>query len=164
MPTDSTGVPLTTINTAAKRWTSIRSGPMVTSDPATGPGDATVPWAAEPLDARNTEFRKRVSSNNRPDAWAVFVFSAPDACQEKEHASVDQTNAANLAIATLNLPVFNSFPYLITRPAPAFYHLILLPANRRPKTYAHDMRESHPDRPWITRSTWELRNMAGRLT
>src|SRR2546427_2113807 len=115
---------------------------MVTSDPATGPGDATVPWAAEPLDARNTEFRKRVSSNNRPDAWAVFVFSAPDACQEKEHASVDQTNAANLAIATLNLPVFDSFPYLITRLAPAFYHII-------------------PDRPWITRSTWELRNMAG---
>src|SRR3989442_13256440 len=47
--------------------------------------------------------------NDRPDARAVFVFSAPDACQEKEHASVDQTNAANLAIATLNLPVFNSF-------------------------------------------------------
>src|SRR3989442_15111155 len=116
---------------------------MVTSDPATGPGDATVPWAAEPLDARNTEFRKRVSSNNRPDAWAVFVFSAPDACQEKEHASVDQTNAANLAIATLNLPVFNSFPYLITRLAPAQH-----------------MRERQPDRPWITWST-ELRNKAG---
>jgi len=134
---------------------------MVTSDPATGPGDATVPWAAEPLDARNTEFRKRVSSNNRPDARAVFVFSAPDACQEKEHASVDQTNAANLA--TLNLPVFNSFPYLITRLAPAFYHVIFLPANQRPKTYAQDMRERQPDRPWITRSTWELRNMAGAL-
>ena len=56
---------------------------MVTSDPATGPGDATVPWAAEPLDARNTEFRKRVSSNSRPDARAVFVFSAPDACHRK---------------------------------------------------------------------------------
>src|SRR2546425_6419192 len=63
---------------------------------------------------------------------------------EKEHASVDQTNAANLAIATLNLPVFNSFPYLITRLAPDFYHII-------------------PDRPWITRSTSELRNMAGAL-
>ena len=47
---------------------------MVTSDPATGPGDATVPWAAEPLDARNTEFRKRVSSNSRPDARAVLFF------------------------------------------------------------------------------------------
>ena len=47
---------------------------MVTSDPATGPGDATVPWAAEPLDARNAEFRKRVSSNNRPDARAVLFF------------------------------------------------------------------------------------------
>ena len=134
---------------------------MVTSDPATGPGDATVPWAAEPLDARNTEFRKRVSSNSRPDARAVFVFSAPDACQEKEHASVDQTNAANLAIATLNLPVFNSFPYLITRLTPAFCHTIL-PANRR-KTCAQDMREKQPDRPWITWSTWELRNMAGAL-
>src|SRR2546425_1308227 len=118
---------------------------MVTSDPATGPGDATVPWAAEPLDARNTEFRKRVSSNSRPDARAVFVFSAPDACQEKEHASVDQTNAANLAIATLNLPVFNSFPYLITRLAPAQH-----------------MRERHPDRPWITRSTWECGTWPGR--
>jgi len=75
---------------------------------------------------------------------------------------VDQTNAANLAIATLNLPVFNSFPYLITRLAPAFYHIIL-PANRRPKTYAQHMRERQPDRPWITRSTWELRNMAGAL-
>jgi len=74
---------------------------------------------------------------------------------------VDQTNAANLAIATLNLPVCNSFPYLITRLAPAFYHLILLPANRPPKTYAQDMRERQSDRPWITRSTWELRNMAG---
>src|SRR2546428_6528175 len=95
--------------------------------------------------------------NDRPDAWAVFVFSALDACQEKEHASVDQTNAANLA--TLNLPVFISFPYLITRLAPAFYHTIL-PANRR-KTCAQDMREKQPDRPWITRSTWELRNMAG---
>src|SRR2546425_6062269 len=84
--------------------------------------------------------------------WAVFVFSAPDACQEKEHASVDQTNAANLVIATLNLAVFNSFPYLITRLAPAFYHIIL-PANRRPKTYAQDMRERHPDQPWITWST-----------
>jgi hypothetical protein len=79
---------------------------------------------------------------------------------EKEHASVDQTNAANLAIVTLNLPVFNSFPYLITRLAPAFYHIIL-PANRRPKTCAQDMRERQPDRPCITRSTWELRNMAG---
>ncbi len=47
---------------------------MVTSDPATGPGDATVPWAAEPLDARNTEFRKRVSSNSRPDALGGFCF------------------------------------------------------------------------------------------
>jgi len=75
---------------------------------------------------------------------------------------VDQTNAANLAIATLNLPVFNSFPYLITRLAPAFYHIIL-PANRRPKTYTQDMRERQPDRPWITRSTWELCNMAGAL-
>ena len=70
---------------------------------------------------------------------------------------MDQTNAANLA--TLNLPVFISFPYLITRLAPAFYHTIL-PANRR-KTCAQDMREKQPDRPWITRSTWELRNMAG---
>ena len=75
---------------------------------------------------------------------------------------MDQTNAANLAIATLNLPVFNSFPYLITRLAPAFYHIIL-PANRRPKTYTQDMRERQPDRPWITWSTWELRNMAGAL-
>ena len=57
---------------------------------------------------------------------------------------MDQTNAANLA--TLNLPVFNSFPYLITRLAPAQH-----------------MRERQPDRPWITRSTWELRNMAGAL-
>ena len=73
---------------------------------------------------------------------------------------MDQTNAANLA--TLNLPVFNSFPYLITRLAPAFCHTIL-PANRRLKTCAQDMRERHPDRPWITRSTWELRNMAGAL-
>ena len=76
---------------------------------------------------------------------------------------MDQTNAANLAIATLNLPVFNSFPYLITRLAPAFYHVIFLPANQRPKTYAQDMRERQPDRPWITWSTWELRNMAGAL-
>src|SRR2546425_4901056 len=78
---------------------------------------------------------------------------------EKEHASVDQTNAANLA--TLNLPVFNSFPYVITRLAPAFCHTIL-PANRR-KTCAQDMRERQPDRPWITWSTWELCNMAGAL-
>ena len=56
---------------------------------------------------------------------------------------MDQTNAANLAIATLNLPVFNSFPYLITRLAPAQH-----------------MRERQPDRPWITWST-ELRNKAG---
>src|SRR2546422_1004457 len=133
---------------------------MVTSDPATGPGDATVPWAAEPLDARNTEFRKRVSSNNRPDARAVLFFRLLMHATEKEHASVDQTNAANLA--TLNLPVFNGFPYLITRLAPAFYHIIL-PANRRPKTYTQHMRERHPDRPWITWSTWELRNMAGAL-
>ena len=74
---------------------------------------------------------------------------------------MDQTNAANLAIATLNLPVFNSFPYLITRLTPAFCHTIL-PANRR-KTCAQDMREKQPDRPWITWSTWELRNMAGAL-
>ncbi len=74
---------------------------------------------------------------------------------------MDQTNAANLAIATLNLPVFNSFPYLITRLAPAFCHTIL-PANRR-KTCAQDMREKQPDRPWITWSTWELRNMTGAL-
>ncbi len=74
---------------------------------------------------------------------------------------MDQTNAANLA--TLNLPVFISFPYLITRLAPAFYHVIFLPANRRPKTYAQHMRERQPDRPWITWSTWELRNMAGAL-
>ena len=73
---------------------------------------------------------------------------------------MDQTNAANLA--TLNLPV-NSFPYLITSLAPAFFHVILLPANRRPKTYAQDMREGQPDRLWITWSTWELCNMAGAL-
>ena len=132
---------------------------MVTSDPATGPGDATVPWAGN-RSMRGTQSSE--SESPRTAAlmpWAVFVFSAPDACQEKEHASVDQTNAANLA--TLNLPVFNSFPYLITRLAPAFYHVIFLPANQRPKTYAQDMRERQPDRPWITRSTWELRNMAG---
>src|SRR5438445_3980547 len=135
---------------------------MATSDPATGPGDATVPWAGN-RSMRGTQSSESESPrNDRPDARAVVVFSAPDACQEKEHASVDQTNAANLAIGTLNLPVFNSFPYLITRLAPAFYHIIL-PANRRPKTYAQHMRERHPDRPWITRSTWELRNMAGAL-
>src|SRR5712692_8978435 len=78
--------------------------------------------------------------------WAVFVFRLLMHATEKEHASVDQTNAANLAIATLNLPVFNSFPYLITRLAPAQH-----------------MRERQPDRPWITWSTWELRNMAGAL-
>ena len=132
---------------------------MATSDPATGPGDATVPWAGN-RSMRGTQSSESESPrNDRPDARAVVVFSAPDACQEKEHASVDQTNAANLAIATLNLPVFNSFPYLITRLAPAFCHTIL-PANRR-KTCAQDMREKQPDRPWITRSTWELRNMAG---
>ena len=135
---------------------------MATSDPATGPGDATVPWAGN-RSMRGTQSSESESPrNDRPDARAVVVFSAPDACQEKEHASVDQTNAANLAIATLNLPVFNSFPYLITRLAPAFYHIIL-PANRRPKTYTQDMRERQPDRPWITWSTWELRNMAGAL-
>ena len=81
---------------------------MATSDPATGPGDATVPWAGN-RSMRGTQSSESESPrNDRPDARAVVVFSAPDACQEKEHASVDQTNAANLAIATLNLPVFNS--------------------------------------------------------
>src|SRR3989449_4508005 len=122
---------------------------MATPDPATGPGDATVPWAGN-RSMRGTQSSESESPrNDRPDARAVVVFSAPDACQEKEHASVDNTNAANLAIATLNLPVFNSFPYLITRLAPAFYHVIFLPANRRPKTYAQHMRERRPTGPGL---------------
>lgn len=32
------------------------------------------------------------------------------------------------------------------------------------ETYAQEMKRKHPDRPWITRPTWELRNMAKALS
>jgi len=47
---------------------------MVTSDPATGPGDATVPWAGN-RSMRGTQSSESESPrNDRPDARAVFVF------------------------------------------------------------------------------------------
>lgn len=32
------------------------------------------------------------------------------------------------------------------------------------KTYAQEMKEKFPDRPWVTRPTWELRNMKKALS
>jgi hypothetical protein len=31
-------------------------------------------------------------------------------------------------------------------------------------TYAEEMKAKHPDRPWISRPTWELSNMARALS
>lgn len=32
------------------------------------------------------------------------------------------------------------------------------------QTYAQEMKAKYPDRPWITRPTWELRNMKKALS
>src|SRR5208283_1123164 len=52
-----------------------------------------------------------------------------DACRRKEHASMNQVGLSHAAVASLNLPVFNGYPYLVVRLQPAFYHLNVVPAD-----------------------------------
>jgi len=60
----------------------------------------------------------------------------------KEHASMEPHNEHQIQlpaqqVKALNLPTFESFPYLATRVVPALYHLALLPRSFEPELLRH---------------------------
>ena len=55
---------------------------------------------------------------------------APVVERFKEHASMNQHGLPHPSAATLNLPVFDGYPYLVVRLQPSFYHFSIVPGGR----------------------------------
>ena len=92
-----------------------------------------MPRAATPLDVRNVSSEAKISAGSSrlmPGGILLSVLLM----HAKEHASMEPHNEHQIQLTTqqfkaLNFPFFESFPYLMTRVVPAFYHLSLLPGS-----------------------------------